>query len=135
MTDEATTTEVKVEESPETPAPVAVPSSPGPDASLKELERYRMQLEEALEELRKERHKDREEIAAMKARLDRADDWISRAESAQAERERVKADETTLVVPPAQLGQAPSHEPATEPHDERNTASHGETKRKRLGFW
>lgn len=97
------------------------------EASVAQLERYRGELQRDLEKLKTEDSAEKEEL---RRRLDQAESWIEDRKKADADRDKVKEDSTTIVVPPNTV--APSGRPENQPTNEGNSPSGSEGKR---GGW
>jgi hypothetical protein len=108
------------------------PSPPpkGADAPLSELRQWKDELQREIEKLRAEDIKEKE---ALKSDLAQARAWIEEQRHAQEERDRVKGDTTTMVVPPQEVASG-LHRQEDKPADE-HSAEHQEKRSKWKGLW
>lgn len=95
------------------------------DATQTQLETYVKDIERRLNSLSASDSAEKEEL---KRRLDEAEGWISDRKKADADRDKVKDDNTTIVVPPSTV--APSDRQET-----RSTSDAPSGSEQRKGGW
>lgn len=102
-----------------------------PDITLDHLKTLESRLEDRIQMLAKDRNKDAEDSAALRGELESIKEMMQEMKEAQEERERKHNNETTLVVPPADLN-PPTHQNKIEDAQPENPPT---TKKKRRLPW
>lgn len=101
-----------------------------PELSVDHLKALEERLEDRIQMLSKDRNKDAEDNAALKAQLEKVSERLEAMMEAQEERERKHNNETTMVVPPAELD-PPTHQNKVENAQPENAPQSNKKRRMR----
>lgn len=100
--------------------------------TLADLEAHKREI---MDELSRVHREDTDEREKLKAELAEAREWIEERKKADAERDKVKSSQHTLVLPPSDIPAAQPNTPPTENHQQPNPAGAGGDSGKRRRSW
>lgn len=96
------------------------------DATVAQLERYRGELQREIESIKTQDSAEKDEL---RRRLDEAESWIADRRKADEDRDKVKEDNTTIVVPPSTV--APTDRGEQAPTNQNNEPRGGDAPKRR----